>query len=608
MAEVFTNLARSTLAAGIAAADTELRVQAGDGSALFPVLAGSDFFRCLIFKKATGDVEIITVTARAGDVFTIARAQEGVGNQLAVAQDFDAGDLIELRPTKGFFDSLSGVTSSNVQAFDYNYAVDTGVANAYVVALTPSLVSLTPPLPVLFLANETNTAASDLTIGVLAAAPIKLVNGADIIAGDIVVNKVSYVIYDGITFTLLNPRASYTDNLPHLDTVNVFTEMQQFSQGTDIIVSTLSTTIPTDGNYFKATADPAQDLNALQNDLQAGTTFSIEFRNTNITLKHNAAASAGFNNFELPGDVDRTMQIGDIARFTKRGSAEAYTVTFDRADGLPPVDPVFAAIAVRDVSRNLVVTPNATTPATQLDITADEIILQDSTGDVHRATAVSLTADISSFDTANGRDFLTLVADTVYHVWVIWDGTTLASLISDSESAPTFPTTDSYTHMAYCGIVHNDIDNELVDRQEVTAFKAGNGGDSVGQWASALVQVKSLLHGRTRAPDIVKVVMECVTDDLGYVAGDIVELSTSFFWIADTNDTTDIVGMNTSITSTSLIAAMNYENATDVFRCMNIATGEGYQPFVAFPIPATPERFFAYLKANWKMNYKPIWL
>ena len=132
MAEVFNNLAKSTLAFAITDVATELTVASGDGATLFPVLAGSDFFRCVLFNKTTGNIEIIKVTATAGDVFTISRAQEDIGNVTAVAYAFNAGDLIELRPTKGFFTSLGAVTTTDVQADSYNHAdTDTGVADAH---------------------------------------------------------------------------------------------------------------------------------------------------------------------------------------------------------------------------------------------------------------------------------------------------------------------------------------------------------------------------------------------------------------------------------------------------------------------------------------------
>ena len=58
MAEVFNNLAKSTLAFAITNVATELTVATTDGALLFPVLTGSDFFRAVLFNRTTANIEI----------------------------------------------------------------------------------------------------------------------------------------------------------------------------------------------------------------------------------------------------------------------------------------------------------------------------------------------------------------------------------------------------------------------------------------------------------------------------------------------------------------------------------------------------------------------
>lgn len=89
-----SNFATSTIAdvGGIAAGDLALNVSAGDG-ALFPSISGSDYFYCVLVDTS-GNREIIKVTARSTDAFTIERAQEGTSAR-AFAQD----DKVELRLT-----------------------------------------------------------------------------------------------------------------------------------------------------------------------------------------------------------------------------------------------------------------------------------------------------------------------------------------------------------------------------------------------------------------------------------------------------------------------------------------------------------------------------
>lgn len=71
----FTNNAVSILPNAIESTDTEFDVGAGDG-ALFPVLGAQDYFFATIVDTFN-NLEIVKVTARVGDTFTVVRAQEG---------------------------------------------------------------------------------------------------------------------------------------------------------------------------------------------------------------------------------------------------------------------------------------------------------------------------------------------------------------------------------------------------------------------------------------------------------------------------------------------------------------------------------------------------
>ena len=74
------NNAQSVLAAGISASATSLTLNTGTG-ALFPSpVSGTSFFKLTLIDAATGSLtEIVHVTARAGDVFTILREKDNDG-------------------------------------------------------------------------------------------------------------------------------------------------------------------------------------------------------------------------------------------------------------------------------------------------------------------------------------------------------------------------------------------------------------------------------------------------------------------------------------------------------------------------------------------------
>jgi hypothetical protein len=72
------NNAQSVITSGINASATSLTVSTGAG-ALFPLpVAGVSYFKLTLTDSATEQLnEIVHVTARSGDTFTIVRGQEG---------------------------------------------------------------------------------------------------------------------------------------------------------------------------------------------------------------------------------------------------------------------------------------------------------------------------------------------------------------------------------------------------------------------------------------------------------------------------------------------------------------------------------------------------
>lgn len=190
MAELFTNNARSSLAAAIASTDLALNVQSGDG-ALFPSPTAADFFRATLYKKATGEIEIAFVSAVSGDIFTISRGEEGT-----TALDLNAGDLVQLRPTAGFFSSLA-VTSLQIQdgAFNTDLAA-AGSANAYTVTLSPAPTSMADGLHFYWRPSVANTGASTINVNGLGIVPLVRPDGSALSAGDITAGVIAETFYD----------------------------------------------------------------------------------------------------------------------------------------------------------------------------------------------------------------------------------------------------------------------------------------------------------------------------------------------------------------------------------------------------------------------------
>ena len=95
----FTNNAASNITTAIDTSSTSLEVTSGTG-ALFPALSSDEYFYATLVGQDA--MEIVKVTARDGDTFTITRGQDNT-----TAQSFSVGDVIELRITAAAFNGIA---------------------------------------------------------------------------------------------------------------------------------------------------------------------------------------------------------------------------------------------------------------------------------------------------------------------------------------------------------------------------------------------------------------------------------------------------------------------------------------------------------------------
>lgn len=84
----------------------------------------------------------------------------------------------------------------------------------------------------------------------------------------------------------------------------------------------------------------------------------------------------------------------------------------------------------------------------KIDILADYMTLFDANHQVYIANNVNLSSQITDLDTGSEEN------STWYHLYVIYNGSTLQGLLSKSSTAPTMPT--GFTHKKYVGVVYND--------------------------------------------------------------------------------------------------------------------------------------------------------
>lgn len=96
---------------------------------------------------------------------------------------------------------------------------------------------------------------------------------------------------------------------------------------------------------------------------------------------------------------------------------------------------------------------SATGSSSSVSVSADEVVVRNASGDPALLTGVSLSID-SAASGVNGLDTGAVASNTWYAIWVIWNGTTVAGLLSLSGTAPTMP--GGYTHKARVGWIRTD--------------------------------------------------------------------------------------------------------------------------------------------------------
>ena len=131
------NNAYSTLAGSITDVATSLSVQTGHG-ARFPSLSAGEYFYATLIDSSN-NLEIIKVTARSTDAFTIERGAEGTTNRA-----YTSGDRIELRITAGTITDFAAGTLAPAVASAGTVTLQAGALTHITGVTTITDVDLTP--------------------------------------------------------------------------------------------------------------------------------------------------------------------------------------------------------------------------------------------------------------------------------------------------------------------------------------------------------------------------------------------------------------------------------------------------------------------------------
>lgn len=208
------------------------------------------------------------------------------------------------------------------------------------------------------------------------------------------------------------------------------------AQGANIAsAATINLTTAT-GNYVHVTGTTA--ITAIT--LAQGAERTVVFDGA-LTLTNGAS-------LVLPTGANITTAAGDIAKFRGEAAGVVRCVSYTKADGTAISS---SGAPIQGVVKNL--QASATGTGANISVSCDEIAVENSSNSYQTLRNLSLTIN-SAASGANGLDTGSLVTNTWYALWVIWNGTTAAGLISLSSSAPTMP--GGYTHKARVGWIRTD--------------------------------------------------------------------------------------------------------------------------------------------------------
>lgn len=125
-------------------------------------------------------------------------------NTNARAQDVTA----ELNAIAVGFDKLP--TENNLKRGKTVYAVDTGAANVYAIALSDVPASYEDGMDIAFKAANANTGASTINVNALGAISIKRFDGTDLLSGDIASGSMVECRYNGTNFVMMSQHGGET--------------------------------------------------------------------------------------------------------------------------------------------------------------------------------------------------------------------------------------------------------------------------------------------------------------------------------------------------------------------------------------------------------------
>lgn len=353
------------------------------------------------------------------------------------------------------------------------YAVLGGTADAFALTLSQTMTTKAPGL-IGFFATRTNTGAVTLAVDSTTASPLRAVSGTDLIANQIVSGAFYIVSWNGATSEwIINGRLALSNaDFPTMPTMTVKANVTGVTAvPTDTTITDLIANFPNSlitkamqenivvdtvrGNLDGTAATASSTVT-----VSIATPASVSWTAHGIAdgtggyLTTTGALPTGLSENVIYYVLNGTTNAFELAA-TKGGAAintsgsqsgtHTFTVPATGANkdltkaqlGAALAPSINGSIGVPSFVYGLVVKNNSSTPNTKITVTADLVVIGD-TSLAYRHSSVSVTIDMAATG-ANGLDTGSIASSTWYHVFLISNGTTVAGLASTSATAPTLP-------------------------------------------------------------------------------------------------------------------------------------------------------------------------
>lgn len=214
--------------------------------------------------------------------------------------------------------------------------------------------------------------------------------------------------------------------------------------------------------YATQTTVATNASNAMQKASNLSDVANVATARTNLGVSATGAdttynvKSANLSDVSNVSTARTNLGLGTAA--TKdTGTSAGQVIVLDGSAKLPAVDGsqltgiTAGTSSILGAFRNL--QASATGLSANVTVTVDEIVVENSSNAYTTLRSVSLT--IAGTTTgANALDTGTIATSTWYSVWIIYNGTTVAGLLSTSATSPTLPS--GYTHKARIGWIRTD--------------------------------------------------------------------------------------------------------------------------------------------------------